>query len=145
MKIELRKIVEYEVMYLEVLAGVRYWEDAEVDGVEDCEGTLIPCRLNNYLNPVTKRTEDFWNPIIDIVTGQIINWENGVTANIHYKVCDNGVYRLLDLTGPVVTIDGYVPKCMCPLEEGYGDYIIMNVNEDGFIEGWDPTFEEFEN
>lgn len=25
---------------------------------------------------------------------------------------------------------------MCPADEGYGDYIIMNIDEDGIIQGW---------
>lgn len=25
---------------------------------------------------------------------------------------------------------------MCPADEGYGDYIIMNIDENGFIQGW---------
>ena len=25
---------------------------------------------------------------------------------------------------------------MCPADEGYGDYIIMNIDENGFIKGW---------
>ena len=36
-KIE-RKEVEYDVRYLQVDAGVRYWDDAEVDGNIDEEG-----------------------------------------------------------------------------------------------------------
>lgn len=26
---------------------------------------------------------------------------------------------------------------MCPKENGYGDYIIMNIDENGFIQGWE--------
>ena len=34
----------FNVKTIEVNAGVRYWEDAIVNGVEDSEGDLIPCR-----------------------------------------------------------------------------------------------------
>ena len=62
---------------LRVSAGVRYWEDASVNGVEDTDGTLIPFRKG-----------DLWCPIIDLETGQIYDWPAGANAYIHYKVCD---------------------------------------------------------
>jgi len=40
--------------------------------------------------------------------------------------------------------DGYVPDIMCPGDEGYGDYIIMTVNESGVIEGWKQTLSGFD-
>ena len=64
MKLELTVKKEFEVTNLLIDAGVRYWEDAEVNGVNDGDGTLIPCRF-----------EDRWKPIVDIETGIITNWE----------------------------------------------------------------------
>lgn len=77
MKITISKPTEFEAVYLKVDAGVRYWEDAEVNGVSDSE------------NPPT-----------------------------------------------IVEHEGYVPSIMCPEDEGYGDYIIMNIDKNGFIQGW---------
>ena len=37
MKITISKTTEFEAVYLKVDAGVRYWEDAEVNGVSDSE------------------------------------------------------------------------------------------------------------
>ena len=37
----------------------------------------------------------------------------------------------------IVEHEGYVPSIMCPEDEGYGDYIIMNIDENGFIQGWE--------
>jgi len=123
-----------EVKTLRVSAGVRYWEDATVNDVEDEEGNLIPCREG-----------DCWCPIIDIDSGIITNWVKGITADIHYKVCDDGKYELLDESGKVVaTRNGYVPSVMCPKENGYGDYIIMDVDEHGKIADWEPKESYFE-
>lgn len=134
MKIELSIKKEFEVKYLGVSAGVRYWEDTEVNGVEDTEGTLIPLRNGEY-----------WEPIIDIETGIIRDWPQGTTAEVHYKVCDDGRYTLLDEKFDLVkTIDGYVPKIMSPKEAGYGDYIIMNILENGQIEDWSIELDEWE-
>jgi len=132
MKVTIAK--EVEVKYLQAKCGVRYWEDAEVNGVEDEDGALIPCRNG----------ED-WEPLIELDSGKILNWKAGVTAKIHYKVCDAGEYILLDeQRQKVVEIEGYVPDIMCPGDSGFGDYVIMNVDENGVIENWKPTFEEFE-
>jgi len=124
--------------FLQVSAGVRSWEDAKVDGVEDTEGDLISCR-----------DRDYWKPFINIETGQILNWEKGKTADIHYKICDDGTYTLLDADkNVIIEKEGYVPDIMCPGGEGYGDYIIMDVNADGFIDAWKQTtqgFEEYED
>jgi len=115
--------------FLQVSAGVRYWEDAKVDGVEDTEGDLIPCRDGDY-----------WTPFIDITFGQILNWEKGKTADIHYKICDDGTYTLLDADkNVIIEKEGYVPDIMCPRGGGYGDYIIMEVDAGGFIQNWTPT------
>lgn len=124
---------EVEIKTLRVSAGVRYWEDSQVNGVEDTDGDLIPCREG-----------DRWCPLIDIDSGVISNWTKGVTADIHYKVCDDGKYEILDERGDVLAeSEGYVPGFMRPSEKGYGDYIIMQVDENGQIANWDPSPEDF--
>ena len=126
---------EVEVKFLQVEAGVRYWEDASVNGEDDENGNLIPCRDGDY-----------WKPKIDIQTGQILNWSQGKTADIHYKVCDDGEYSLLSENDTLVKkIEGYVPDIMCPKGEGFGDYIIMDIDENGFIQNWKPDLSDFED
>lgn len=136
MKQTIKKSLTVDIKFLKVEAGVRYWEDATVNGVEDEEGTLIPCKDG-----------DFWKPIIDIETGQITNWIKGVTASIHYKICDDGSYYLIDDKGEtVLSIEGdYVPQCLCPKERGYGDYIIMDISEDGMIDRWRFSMNGFDD
>ena len=140
MKITISKTTEFEAVYLEVDAGVRYWEDAEVNGVKNidlCESKgignpLMPCAVQ------IKEEADYniysdhyrWRPIIAIETGQIVNWTQGTTANVHYKVCDDFICDITDEDHiAIASYDGYVPKIMCPADEGYGDYIIMNIDE----------------
>ena len=105
-------------------AGVRYWEDAEVNGVEDEDGTLIPGRVG-----------DRWHVTIELATGKVVGWPEGTSADIHYKVCDDGVYWLLDKDGnKLASRDGYVPgSFLCHGDNGYGDYIIMTIGPDGQI------------
>ena len=99
MKALIKKQVEVDIKLLKVDAGVRYWEDATVNGVEDETGELIPFKEG-----------DRWVPVIDIESGKVLNWPIGTIANIHYKVCDDGIYTLEDVNGiDVVVLDGYVP------------------------------------
>ena len=82
----LMRPVEVSVVFLKAECGVRYWEDAEVNGKqEDDDNPTIPCR-----------TGDSWCPVIALDTGKIEGWPEGVTAKTHYKVCDAGRYSLLD-------------------------------------------------
>lgn len=119
---------------LKVEVGVRYWEDASVNGVEDEDGNLIPFRSG-----------DTWSPVIDIDSGTVRDWPAGTAAQIHYKVCDAGVYTLLGEGGEVLKrLDGYVPSIMSPGGSGYGDYIIMHIGEDGKIANWRVDLSSFE-
>lgn len=125
---------EIDIKTVLVEAGVRYWEDATVNGVEDTEGNLIPLRKGNL-----------WCPEIDIDNGTILNWPVGTKADIHYKVCDAGSYHLKDVKGNIVLSieNNYVPNNLIPGE--YGDYIIMTVDENGKIAEWpeEPSIEDF--
>lgn len=105
-------------------AGVRYWEDATVNGVTDEAGTLIPGRVGSI-----------WRVKIDLATGKVADWPEGTTADIHYKVCDDGKYWLLDAENCTVAVrEGYVPNdFLCHGDSGYGDYIILTIGPDGQI------------
>ena len=123
------------VKTLKVSAHARYWEDSIING--ECapeDGKDFPCKDG-----------DNWCPIIDIDTGIITNWTKGVTAEIHFKVCDCGSYYLIDDNGDTVLSikDDYVPRIMCPKENGYGDYIIMDIDENGQIQDWKTNISDF--
>ena len=116
-----------QATHIEVDAGVRYWEDATVDGVEDTDGKLIP-----------GRQRDDWKVRINLTTGIIEGWP-GVTADIHYKVCDAGLYWLTDSHGKRIAKwrGQYVPdEFLCHGDHGYGDYIIMKVSNSGQIDAF---------
>lgn len=114
-----------KVRYLEIEAGVRFWKNAIVDGVEDVDGDLIPCRQG-----------DLWCIIIDVTNGKIINWEKGIEAEVNYKVCDNGTYRLYDSKNRLLVerSEIYVPSFL----SNNGDYLNLAIDSTGEIEGWEP-------
>lgn len=133
MKIKVMENVEKDVKSVLLQVAVRYWEDATVNGAEDTDGKLMPFRKG-----------DLWCPEIDVETGIIFNWPKGITADIHYKICDEGSYFLKNDHGLVAGIeDDYVPNGLIPGE--YGDYIIMTVDENGHINEWpkNPNFDRF--
>lgn len=133
MQVKLKVEKTFEAKILTVKAGARYWEDSEVNGVADEEGKLIPFRK-----------DDYWCPDIDIDSGVIIGWPVGTTASLHYKVCDDGTYYIKDSEGVVIlTKNYYVPRTMCPKENGHGDYIIMDIDENGKIADWKFDIEDF--
>lgn len=114
--------------YIAVNAEVRYWEDTDVNGVGDTDGTMIPFREGKM-----------WKPVIRLIDGAFMDWPLGVVANIHYKVCDAGTYDLLDENKQVVGAwtGDYVPnRFLCHGDNGYGDYIIMRVDAEGYIKGY---------
>ena len=134
-KLTITRPVEVEVAFLKAECGVRYWEDAEVNGErEDDDNPTIPCRAG-----------DSWCPVIDLETGKIEGWPEGVTARTHYKVCDAGRYTLLDAERvEVASIDGYVPAITAPGGGSYGDYIVMEIGPDGVIANWTVDLSCFE-
>lgn len=120
---------------INVYASVRYFEDGKVNGeVDDNENPKMPCV-----------SFDCWEPRINIATGQILNWEKGVTAKIYYKVCDECRISIVAGENIVYDEEDYVPDFLCPDEEGYGDYIIMSIDADGYINNWnhDKSVEKF--
>jgi len=136
MKVKIKVEKEVDLKLLIVKAGVRYWEDSEVNGENDTEdGENIPCKNG-----------DLWSPHIEIETGKILNWKQGTKAEIHYKVADCLGYEIQDETGEIVLSaeDGYVPETLAPKERGYGDYIIMDIDENGQIANWKFKFSDFE-
>lgn len=117
-----------QATYLEVCAEVRYWEDATVNGTDDTGGALIPCREGQY-----------WTPTIRLADGMVMDWPQGTTADVHYKVCDQGEYWLLDAdrNRAAKWTGFYVPNdFLCHGDNSYGDYIIFKVGADGLIENY---------
>ena len=133
MKTKIKVEKEVNIATLRVFANVRYWEDATINGVKDEDGSLVPCKNG-----------DAWSPIIDVDSGKITNWTIGIKAKIHYKVCDECGWELWDEAGATISKDdGYVPDTLSPKERGFGDYIIMDIDENGFIADWKFNITDF--
>jgi hypothetical protein len=117
-------------MNIFVKAKVRYWEDG-----------LISKDGKNYVEDVIKEMPCIdgvdWSPIIENETGIIQNWEKGIFAKLHYKVCDQCTIAL-DAPENTIQESDYVPSWLSIEDNGYGDYIIINIDGDGKINNWKP-------
>lgn len=144
MNFEIVKEQELDIKYVCADLNVRYWEDGDINGEEDIsyeeqekgEKPRMPLAEENpdarYLS-----NKYHWVIKIDIETGNVVGWPNGVRADVHYKVCDEGTYWLEDVDGNEIhKIDDYVPELFDFCNDSYGDYVIMTINEEGHIEEW---------
>ena len=113
--------------FIELDVRPRYWEDTILNGEDDQDG-LIQFRMG-----------DSWLPTIDLETGKVLGWTEGSWARVHYKVCDDGDYWLLDEDRKrLAKLSGsYVPDdILCVGDTGWGDYLIFTIEPDGKIKGW---------
>lgn len=124
-----------------VKAGVRYYEDGKVNGEEDISYEEMKAGKKPKVPCVQQINGEWvWCIDIDADTGIILNWPKGNTADVHYKVsdcCDVDV--IIDdkkIFDNETACSGYVPDCLCPSEEGWGDYMIMHIDENGQIADW---------
>ena len=124
---------------LHINAGVRYYEDGTVNGTKDISfeeqknGCIprVPC-----VQILDK--EPRWVINIDAESGTILNWTQGVKAFVQYKVCDDCDIEYSVDGEKICTNAGYwyCPDFLCPAGEGFGDYIIMHIDENGKIADW---------
>ena len=119
-----------QARFIEVDACVRYWDDAYLNGKKDVEGK-IPLRDG-----------DCWRPVIELATGRILKWPEGVEAKTCYKVSDGGEYWLLDAAGKRIAkwTRLYAPARFFDVtHEGIAtDYLVLNIGSDGRVAGWQP-------
>lgn len=125
MKITVSK--EVEVKYLDLDVAVRY-EDEDMA----------------YDAPLRNGKE--WHALIDLDEGRIVNWPQGFYLSFYMKICDEGIYTLLDAEKrEVKRKSGYVPNKLLPGD--YGDYLSLEIDETGKITNWlsYATLEDFED
>ncbi len=120
---------------LRIVAGV-YPEDAEVNG--ESEPVLEQDENATPKMPGVKKRENcfgwVWDVTIDIAAGKILNWPQGTTAKTWYKTSDDCGLIYLGKK-----YEGYVPNFLQIWDEDCGDYIYIEILEDGTIKDWDAA------
>jgi len=124
--------IEKEVEIKEVLIDIspRY--------IGDSDGDDMPTDF-----PLLSENKDAWRASVNVDTGEIANWPIGDARKMYVKVCDSGCYKLVDTEGNVIAEkEGYVPDIV---PNDYGDYVDLNINENGVIENWNSrvSIEDF--
>jgi hypothetical protein len=106
----------------------------------------VPC-YDDIPKDFPLRTGDNWIATLDIVTGIIQNWKQGISGRVFSKARDEGKYYLLNENKELVFKQeyGYVLNKPLPPKDGFDDYIDLEINEEGKITNWygDPSFEGF--
>lgn len=116
---KIKMMVEKEARYVQVDVAVRYEEE-------------------DMPNDAPMRNGKQWIALIDLEEKRVKEWPIGKTLSFFMKVCDEGVYTLFDADMRLVKqIDGYVPNKLLPGE--YGDYLALDINENGTITNWLPN------
>jgi hypothetical protein len=110
---------------------------------------IVPIRYGDEEMPFDFpfRNNDTWRVDVDIETGVIKDWKQGVSAELKLKVVDGGCYYVMDAAGETVfeIEEDYVPHGLIPGR--WGDYIDLSIDADGRIKNWhtNPSFDDFDN
>lgn len=108
----------------------RYPEDGEVNGEQDDN--------DNPKMPFMEHNEKaqngwVWKLDVNIKTGEVIGWPKEVKADVYYKVCD-----CCRIKYKGKEYYEYVPDFLAINDKGYGDYIILTI-EEGKIVDWSES------
>lgn len=126
---------------LNVRLHVRYTEDGKVNGVRDVDYQEHP-ELTPKMPFMQKEDSSYyWCFSIDVNEGRILHWPKGIVADTYYKVCDECELHYLYNAQEVANNDGYwyCPDFLAREDSGYGDYVILHIDENGVIRNWDPA------
>jgi hypothetical protein len=76
--------------------------------------------------------------LINIETRSIEGWNGPCRpCNLFEKLVDTGIYTLYGAKGNILSrMQRYVPNKILPPENGYGDYLELDIDEDGIITNW---------
>lgn len=156
MKLLIKKEVEVKGWSLRAYLGeiIRWWDEDgfEFNGKEyhdfkefkkDHPG-LVMTQPPYYVGDPKEGTETIVLNI-DLETGKVKNWPEGVEHGFYDKIVDTGRWEILDEVGNVVVgKTDYVVSCLEIEDAGWGDYLEFIVGEDGFIRGWEFDQDDFD-
>lgn len=100
-----------------------------------------------------------WRPIIDIDEGKILDWPSNLKMDVMCKTVDDNILYILDENKQPISwyddrdkdiveyYDGYVPEILDTDGDGYGDYIQLHIDENGYIKDFnkEDIFEIIKN
>ena len=147
MKLEITRPVPVNVKYLYANLGCiwHYFDDREIEFGDKTYESLDDI-LKDY--PQLKG-EDYCGDAsillkIDVDNGEVINWPKNCPFDFYdFKIIDTGKYKLLtDEGNTIVECEGYVPDILG--HNGYGDYLMFEIDENSKIIDFDFTQEDLD-
>ena len=155
MKVKVVKPVDLDLKYLKAKFGVRYWVDCKyskdngqtwIDSDDDSEEADAAVVTDMpFVVPEKDRwgTTNYWVITIDLDEGKVINWPKDFMISTNFKVCDDGEYIFLDENkNELINITKeydqyYVPDFLALEDDGYGDYVYLDIDSEGNINNAD--------
>lgn len=155
MKIKRLTPVEYDIKYLRATMGVRYYVNCEytedngktwhkdfedTDEADELVKSVIPGIVKKDIG---YKESEYFEIIIDLDKGKVINWPKNFTLITYFKICDDGEYVFLDKKmNEIVNITKeydqyYVPSFLSIDDNGYGDYLYITILGGGKIHNFD--------
>ena len=75
---------------------------------------------------------------LDLKTGKILDWNYGDFV-CDYKMVDGGLYRIYTSSYYYEIVGEYVPEALAVGDDGWGDYILLDITEDGSVVGFNKS------
>jgi hypothetical protein len=129
------KVKAYTLTEIEVRSVI-------IDIYVGCIWETVP-RTNIHDIPLV--VDDRWRIRVNVDSGQICGWPENSAIKIEANVRDSGKYFLIDNEGEVIEslIEEPVPNQLIP--GGDGDYIDLDIGDDGVIKNWPeyPAVDQF--
>lgn len=143
MKAKIMKPIEFDIKYLDVFFGGRFYpEDLEINNELFGELNDIFDKYPSLKSINPDGYEDL-RLRINVDTGEVVNWPKTGMNDCYMhsiKIVDEGIYELFDSNGNYIeTYRGYVPSCLEIDDNGYGDYFEFTIQSNGKIKDWKFT------
>lgn len=153
MEAEIKVTKKVNIKYLEICVSPRYYEDGTIKNPGETnwhsmneDGSGVPMVVENkeYYEKIwgedtfeKSYEKSTWRVIVDVDSGNIMDWPKGYCISVGWKVVDQGYYALYDDNMNLITdYQGYVPDCLGIDDNSYGDYFEFHTDENGHIENW---------
>ena len=122
MKITINRPEIVYVEYLQIEVKIAKWHYCIISD----NSSIVPCMVDNC-----------WKPIIDVETGIITNWVQGVTVKMNCWIEEGEYYLLSADKKPVFGYYGFVPAILSGAKvDDSVDYIGMDIEANGHIKNW---------
>lgn len=161
MKVRVTKPIDIDLRYLKAKIGVRYWVDCKYskdngntwyEDLGDSTDEEVIADMPFVFSEKNKwYTTNYWIITIDLDEGKVLDWPKDFMIRTNFKVCDDGEYIFLNENKEeAINITKeydqyYVPDFLAIEDDGYGDYVYINIDGDGRIEHFDEMITRIEN